>query len=58
VENERSEASETREMIICRDVHKWFGDFHVLRGVRKINSHSHHQPPGRAPEGRYHRGRD
>jgi general L-amino acid transport system ATP-binding protein len=33
VENERSEASETREMIICRDVHKWFGDFHVLRGV-------------------------
>ena len=31
--NERSEASETREMIICRDVHKWFGDFHVLRGV-------------------------
>jgi general L-amino acid transport system ATP-binding protein len=33
VENERSEASATREMIICRDVHKWFGDFHVLRGV-------------------------
>ena len=33
MENERSEASETREMIICRDVHKWFGDFHVLRGV-------------------------
>lgn len=21
------------EMIICRDVHKWFGSFHVLRGV-------------------------
>jgi general L-amino acid transport system ATP-binding protein len=21
------------EIIICRDVHKWFGDFHVLRGV-------------------------
>ncbi|HEY5596041.1 MAG TPA: amino acid ABC transporter ATP-binding protein [Candidatus Bipolaricaulota bacterium] len=20
-------------MIICRDVHKWFGDFHVLRGI-------------------------
>ncbi|MCK5315688.1 MAG: ATP-binding cassette domain-containing protein, partial [Anaerolineales bacterium] len=20
-------------MIICRDVHKWFGNFHVLRGV-------------------------
>ena len=33
MENERSEASETREMIVCRDVHKWFGDFHVLRGV-------------------------
>lgn len=23
----------TEEMIICRDVHKWFGSFHVLRGV-------------------------
>ncbi|HUW94484.1 MAG TPA: amino acid ABC transporter ATP-binding protein, partial [Anaerolineae bacterium] len=23
-------------MIICRDVHKWFGDFHVLRGVNLI----------------------
>ncbi len=33
MENERSGASERREMIICRDVHKWFGDFHVLRGV-------------------------
>src|SRR5918912_282093 len=21
------------EIIICRDVHKWFGSFHVLRGV-------------------------
>lgn len=21
------------EIIICRDVHKWFGDFHVLRGI-------------------------
>ena len=21
------------DIIICRDVHKWFGDFHVLRGV-------------------------
>ena len=20
-------------IIVCRDVHKWFGDFHVLRGV-------------------------
>jgi len=33
VENERYEASDTEDMIICRDVHKWFGDFHVLRGV-------------------------
>ena len=33
MENDRSEASDAREMIICRDVHKWFGDFHVLRGV-------------------------
>ncbi len=24
---------ETDDMIICRDVHKWFGDFHVLRGI-------------------------
>jgi general L-amino acid transport system ATP-binding protein len=22
-----------RDMIICNDVHKWFGEFHVLRGV-------------------------
>ncbi len=21
------------DIIICRDVHKWFGDFHVLRGI-------------------------
>ena len=21
------------DMIVCRDVHKWFGDFHVLRGI-------------------------
>jgi len=33
VENERYQASDTQAMIICRDVHKWFGDFHVLRGV-------------------------
>ncbi|MFC2078047.1 amino acid ABC transporter ATP-binding protein [Candidatus Bipolaricaulota bacterium] len=27
--------SETRDegIIICRDVHKWFGDFHALRGI-------------------------
>ena len=29
-----SESSETaQEIIQCRDVHKWFGSFHVLRGV-------------------------
>ena len=28
---ERLETAE--DIIICRDVHKWFGDFHVLRGV-------------------------
>lgn len=33
MENERYEASEVQEMIICRGVHKWFGDFHVLRGI-------------------------
>jgi general L-amino acid transport system ATP-binding protein len=22
-----------QDIIICRDVHKWFGDFHVLRGI-------------------------
>jgi general L-amino acid transport system ATP-binding protein len=25
--------SENQKMIVCRDVHKWFGDFHVLRGI-------------------------
>jgi general L-amino acid transport system ATP-binding protein len=29
--NEKLETGE--DIIICRDVHKWFGDFHVLRGV-------------------------
>ncbi|MFQ5854035.1 MAG: amino acid ABC transporter ATP-binding protein [Anaerolineae bacterium] len=29
-----SEKLETADdIIICRDVHKWFGDFHVLRGI-------------------------
>ncbi|MFQ6015633.1 MAG: amino acid ABC transporter ATP-binding protein [Anaerolineae bacterium] len=29
-----SEKRETvDDIIICRDVHKWFGDFHVLRGI-------------------------
>jgi len=29
--NEKLNAAE--DIIVCRDVHKWFGDFHVLRGV-------------------------
>ncbi len=33
MENERYASSDGQDMIICRDVHKWFGDFHVLRGV-------------------------
>ncbi len=24
---------ESENIIICRDVHKWFGDFHVIRGI-------------------------
>ena len=31
VANEQS--TETEDIIICRDVHKWFGNFHVLRGI-------------------------
>ena len=27
------ESQTQEEIIICRDVHKWFGDFHVLKGV-------------------------
>jgi general L-amino acid transport system ATP-binding protein len=26
-------AGEAEDIIICRDVHKWFDDFHVLRGI-------------------------
>jgi len=36
VENERHEASDGQDMIVCREVHKWFGDFHVLRGINLI----------------------
>ena len=25
--------AESESVIICRDVHKWFGDFHVIRGI-------------------------
>ena len=31
MQNEKLNTAE--EIIICRDVHKWFGDFHVLQGV-------------------------
>ncbi|MFQ6033330.1 MAG: ATP-binding cassette domain-containing protein, partial [Candidatus Bipolaricaulia bacterium] len=30
---ERRQAGGGKEMIVCRDVHKWFGSFHVLRGI-------------------------
>jgi general L-amino acid transport system ATP-binding protein len=30
---ETTDQISTDEIIICRDVHKWFGDFHVLRGI-------------------------
>ena len=25
--------AESESIIVCRDVHKWFGDFHVIRGI-------------------------
>ncbi len=28
-----SEPSQTEPIIICRDVHKWYGQFHALRGI-------------------------
>src|SRR6188474_2480775 len=28
-----SETSNSQEIIICRDVHKWFDQFHVLKGI-------------------------
>ena len=28
-----SETNNNEEIIICREVHKWFDDFHVLRGI-------------------------
>jgi len=31
MQNEKLNTAE--DIIICRDVHKWFGDYHVLRGV-------------------------
>jgi general L-amino acid transport system ATP-binding protein len=29
----RENPSESAEIIVCRDVHKWYGEFHALRGV-------------------------
>lgn len=34
MQNEKLNTAE--DIIICRDVHKWFGDFHVLQGVNVI----------------------
>src|SRR3972149_10059355 len=28
-----SEKENTQEIIVCRDVHKWFDSFHVLKGI-------------------------
>jgi general L-amino acid transport system ATP-binding protein len=28
-----SDDAKPEEIIVCRDVHKWFGDFHVLKGI-------------------------
>jgi len=33
VDTPNTEPLEAEAMIVCRDVHKWFDDFHVLRGV-------------------------
>jgi len=30
---EKEKKNSEEDIIICRDVHKWFGDFHVLQGV-------------------------
>ena len=32
-ESLETQAETPPESIVCRDVHKWFGDFHVLRGL-------------------------
>ena len=33
IEVERDEAQASKGIIVCRDVHKWFGQLHVLRGI-------------------------
>ncbi len=30
---QESPSTEHEHIIVCREVHKWFGDFHVLRGI-------------------------
>src|SRR5690606_10597496 len=30
---DQAQTQNGNDIIICRDVHKWFGDFHVLKGV-------------------------
>ena len=32
-EHSNEKSGEAEDIIICRDVHKWFGNFHVLRGI-------------------------
>jgi general L-amino acid transport system ATP-binding protein len=33
VSDAQANAASTRDIIVCRDVHKWFGQLHVLRGI-------------------------
>ena len=28
-----SVSANAEDIIICRDVHKWYGDYHALRGI-------------------------
>ena len=32
------EAATADDIIVCRDVHKWFGEFHVLRGHNHVRT--------------------
>ena len=32
-EDERTTEQEIEDIIVCRDVHKWYGNFHALKGV-------------------------
>ena len=33
VEERNTEQEEVEDIIICRDVHKWYGNFHALKGI-------------------------